>query len=306
MQIANTILPIFLVILTGTLLRRYAFLPREILGPLNRLVFYLAIPAMIFQKVASASWQEHFQATVLAGILLPVGGMFLLMLALSRLLRMPGPEKRTFVQCSYHGNLGYIGLAVCFYALGDEGLIRASFLAGFLMLLQNFLSVLVLGLGRAAGKPSSKGPGYILSQILLNPVIISALAGLVFAFGGLGLPVLVDRSLEIISGMALPLALLVIGASLSFHLMREHLLAVLGVGLVKILLLPGLGMLVCAALGLEISEFAPGLLLLAAPPATVTVVLSAQMNGSPNLASAAVALNTLASALGYALWLGLI
>ncbi|MFO8033468.1 MAG: AEC family transporter [Desulfohalobiaceae bacterium] len=305
MQIINTILPIFVVILTGMLLRQRAFLPQEILGPLNRLVFYLAIPAMVFQKVASASWQEHFQPAVLAGVLLPVGLVFLLVLALARLLRMPAQEKGTFVQCTYHGNLGYIGLAVCFYALGDEGLIQASFLAGFLMLLQNFLSVLVLGLG-STQKQGSKGSGYILSQVLLNPVIISALAGLGFAVAGLGLPVLVDRSLEIISGMALPLALLVIGASLSFGLMREHLFTVLGAGVVKLLLLPALGLLACAVLGLEISEFAPGLLLLAAPPATVTVVMSAQMKGSPNLASAAVALNTLASALGYALWLSLI
>ncbi|MFW6314247.1 MAG: AEC family transporter [Desulfohalobiaceae bacterium] len=279
--------------------------PQEILGPLNRLVFYLAIPAMIFQKVASASWQEHFQPEALAAVLIPVGVIFLLLLALSRLLRIPAQEQGTFVQCSYHGNLGYIGLAVCFYALGQEGLIQASLLAGFLMLLQNMLSVLVLELGSGWGQ-SSKEPGQIISQVLLNPVIISALAGICFSLAGLGMPILVDRSLEIISGMALPLALLVIGASLSFDLMREHLFPILGAGLIKLLLLPGMGILVSAILGLGIEAFAPGLLLLAAPPATVTVVLSAQMGGSSDLASAAVALNTLASALSYAFWLGLL
>ncbi|MFW6216751.1 MAG: AEC family transporter [Desulfohalobiaceae bacterium] len=293
MQIINTILPIFVVILTGMLLRRYAFLPQEILGPLNRLVFYLAIPAMIFQKVASASWQEHFQPEALAAVLIPVGVIFLLLLALSRLLRIPAQEQGTFVQCSYHGNLGYIGLAVCFYALGQEGLIQASLLAGFLMLLQNMFSVLVLQLSRGQG---SRKPGQIISQVLLNPVIISALAGICFSLAGLGMPILVDRSLEIISGMALPLALLVIGASLSFGLMREHLYSILGVGLIKLLILPGMGVLACAILGLGIEAF----------PATVTVVLSAQMGGSSDLASAAVALNTLASALSYAFWLGLL
>ncbi|MFP4630280.1 MAG: AEC family transporter [Desulfohalobiaceae bacterium] len=303
MQIVNTILPIFVVILTGMLLRRYAFLPQEILGPLNRLVFYLAIPAMIFQKVASASWQEHFQPEALAAVLIPVGMIFLLLLALVRLLRIPAQEKGSFVQCAYHGNLGYIGLAVCFYALGQEGLIQASLLAGFLMLLQNMFSVLVLQLSRGQG---SRKPGQIISQVLLNPVIISALAGICFSLAGLGMPILVDRSLEIISGMALPLALLVIGASLSFGLIREHLFPILGAGLIKLLLLPGMGILVSAMLGLEIEAFAPGLLLLAAPPATVTVVMSAQMGGSSELASAAVALNTLASALSYAFWLSLL
>ncbi|MFW6099322.1 MAG: AEC family transporter [Thermodesulfobacteriota bacterium] len=50
----NTIIPIFAVVLLGSVLRSRGFLPVNLVGPLNQLVYYLAIPAMIFRGVAKA------------------------------------------------------------------------------------------------------------------------------------------------------------------------------------------------------------------------------------------------------------
>lgn len=305
MHIINTIVPIFVVIVVGVVLRRLHYLPQELLGPLNRLVYYLAIPAMIFHKVASASWAAHFQWTLLAATLLPAFAVCVLAVGIAWILGLKPGIFGTFVQSSFHGNLGYIGLAVCFYALGDEGLTRASILAGFLMLVQNFLavSVLLMSVKSEQGRPIGR---LAAAKIVLNPVILSAVAGIVFSMTGLGLPTLISRSLEIVSGMALPLALMVIGASLSFHLLRRHLFLALSAGALKLLLLPGLGLLLAAFWGLDRAVFAPALLLLAGPTATVTVVMAGEMRGAPELASAAVALNTLLSAASYTLWLSLL
>ena len=306
MQILNTIVPIFVVIMTGLVLRRQNFLPASVLGPLNRLVFYLAIPAMIFHKVASAAWETHFQPILVLTTLVPVLVVFVLVLALSPFTPVSHQDRGSFLQCAVHGNLGYIGLAVCFYALGDEGLTRASILAGFLMLVQNILSVLSLILSQGkGGQPWSLG--FLATKIVVNPVILSALAGLFFSLADLRLPLLLARSLEIVSGMALPLALLVIGASLSFGLLRLHLLPALIAGGIKLVILPCLGLVGAVLLtGLDLQVFAPALLLLAAPTATVSVVMAREMHGAPDLASAAVALNTLLSAVSYTLWLSLL
>jgi hypothetical protein len=303
-DVVNTIIPIFVVILLGVLLRRMDFLPPAMLGPLNKLVFYLAIPAMIFRKIAGASFQEHFQPLMLSGTLLPVVAVFGLAAWIVRMRRIPGQVSGTFVQSSFHGNLGYIGLAVCFYFLGDQGLTRASILAGFLMLLQNLLSV--IGLQAASSTHATHQVLFVVRKVLLNPVIVSAGAGILFSLFGLPLPVIVTRSLDIVSGMALPLALLVIGASLSFSLIREHFRLALWTGGLKLMVLPFLGLLIFKAMALEPEAYAPGLILLAAPTATVTYVMAGEMRGSPDLASATVALNTILSALSYLLWLSLI
>jgi predicted permease len=304
LEVLTTIIPIFLIILTGLVLRGIDFLPGHLLGPLNRLVFYVAIPAMIFQKVAEADFHAHFQPVLLAGTLLPPLVIFALGQATLRATSMSGSESGTFLQSSYHGNLGYIGLAVAYYYLGDQGLTQASILSGFLMLLQNLLSVWVL---RPA--PGTAGHNRVLTlvkKILVNPVILSALAGIAFSLFRIPLPEIISRSLSILSGMALPLALIVIGASLSVRLIRAHLGQALASGGFKLVLLPFVGYLAYLGLGLDQAVFMPGLVLLAAPSATVTYVMAAEMHGSPDLASATVTLNTMLSALTYTLWLGLL
>jgi predicted permease len=210
----------------------------------------------------------------------------------------------SFLQCTFHGNLGYIGLAVSFYFLGDEGFTRASILAGFLILLQNFLSVVALS--RFNKEPNQTiSTLSIIRRVLLNPIIISAMAGMTISLTGLDLPVILDRSLKILSGMALPLALLVIGTSISFAQMRQQLRVTTLISILKLLLLPALGLAFFRLLDLGSIEYLPALILLASPSATVSYVMATEMAGDADMATAAISVTTLVSAVTFVLWLGL-
>ena len=304
-DILNTIAPVFLVILLGVLVRRFGFLPESVTGPLNRLVYYVAIPAMIFKALADASFEAQFHPVILFGTLLPLLVVFGAALLLTRLLTVPRRETGTFLQSSFHGNIGYIGFAVAFYLLGEEGLTRASILAGFLMLLQNLLSV--IGLKAYAGdRGGGAGMGSSILAVVGNPVILSAIAGIAFNLSDLPLPVVAGRTLRIVSGMALPLALLVIGASLSFGLIRSRLRYVLVSAVLKLGALPAAGLFLYEAFGLASADYLPGFILLAAPSATVSYVMAVELGGAPEQASAAVSLSTLLSSASYVVWLGLL
>ena len=210
----------------------------------------------------------------------------------------------SFLQCSFHGNLGYIGLAVAFYFLGDQGFTRASILAGFVMLLQNFLAVVALS--RFNKEPDQKISTLSLARrVLLNPVIISAMAGMGFSLARLELPVILNRSLKILSGMALPLALLVIGTSISFAQMREQLRLTVLIGVLKLLILPASGLILFHLLKLDRIEYLPALILLASPTATVSYVMASEMAGDPDMATASISVTTLVSAVTFILWLSL-
>jgi predicted permease len=305
LHVIQTIIPIFAIIAMGWLLREKAFLPDHLVGPLNRLVYYLAIPAMIFREVAEAPFAAHFRPLLIAGTLVPLLVVFALAYGTARWLHVSRSHSGTFLQSAFHGNLGYIGLAVCFYFLGDEGFTRASVLAGFLMLLQNFLAV--VGLQLYSRNPGDGHRiGFSLKKIVGNPVIISALAGLAFSFWRIPVPETIDRILMIISGMALPLALLVIGASLSFPLIRSHFQLAVGAGILKLLILPAVGFFLYAVFSIPEAHLVPGMILLAAPTATITYVMAGEMKGSTDLASAAITLNTLLSAVTYIFWLSLL
>jgi len=302
MPILETIIPIFSVILLGWLARRKGFLPRTFTGPANRLVYYFAIPAMVFAAIAKGSLKTDFNPALLGSTLAAVGLTFGLTWVLGMVFPLPRRRFGTFVQSAFHGNLGYIGLAVALYYLGREGFVSASLLIGFIMILQNLLSVIVLQCYSDTA-PSRGGAGTVLLKIMGNPVILSAVAGIGFSLTGLALPVVMARTLEIVSGMALPLALLLIGAALNFGRMKTQLTPVLPAAVIKLAILPGIGVALYSLWGLSPDIYVPGLILLASPSATISYVMAVEMHGDAELAVTAISVSTLLSALTFSLWL---
>jgi predicted permease len=303
-DILKTILPIFVIILLGWSLRRLDFMQEGFIKPANRLVYYVAIPAMIFREIAEAELVQHFSLVLVATTLVPLILVAIIGLILVGGIKLQRYRVGSFLQCSFHGNLGYIGLAVAFYFLGDQGFTRASILAGFVMLLQNFLAVVALS--RFNKEPDHKiSTLSLVRRVLLNPVIISAMAGMAFSLTGLDLPVILDRSLKILGGMALPLALLVIGTSISFAQMREQLRLTALIGVLKLILLPATGLILFLLLDLHRIEYLPALILLASPTATVSYVMASEMAGDTDMATAAISVTTLVSAVTFTLWLSL-
>lgn len=304
MQILTTIIPIFAIIALGAVARRLNFISQSFLGPANRLVFYLAIPAMIFRAISQSSLDAEFDQQVVCITLGCVLAGFFLALMAGRSVIKSGRSRGTFIQCAFHGNLGYIGLAVIFYYLGDGGLAKGSIIAGLVMILQNLLAVVAMqfyGPGR-----SRDGLGSLVKRVLYNPVILSAFAGIGFAASGLEIPIIFDRSLSILSGMALPLALLLIGASLSFSLVRIQAKGALVSNALKQIAMPALGWFVYTRFQLEPGTYLPGLILLAAPTATLSYVFALEMQGDTDLAVAAISLGTILSAVTYTGWLYLV
>ena len=304
-QILETILPIFLVIGLGFGLCRTKMLAAGVRDSMNQLVFYMAIPAMIFVQVSHADFSGSFSTGIVLAACLPIFAAFVFGLAIALVLRLANGARGSFIQTGFHGNLGYLGLAVAYYFLGDSGLAIAGIIAAFIMLFQNLLAVATLGFfGAYSG--SRLTIGYFARKVLLNPVIIEACAGIAFSLSGAAMPTLVSRTLYIIADMALPLALLVIGASLNFSLLLKATGPILLAGAIKLFLMPAAGWILHSHLGLAQSLLAPLVILLAAPTATVTYVMSREMNGDPAFAAAAVSLVTLLSAPAYVFWLSIL
>ena len=180
MATISTIIPIFIIIALGALARSRGFIPTAFLEPANRLVYYLAIPAM-----SSAPFRFLHQHRIQPGVILItlacVAASFLLALIVAYAMGNRNGRGGTFTQCAFHGNLGYIGLAVIFYFLGDGGLVKGSIIAGLIMILQNFLAVVALQIFGSKGT-SVNGLSQFFRRIMMNPVILSALLGIGYAW----------------------------------------------------------------------------------------------------------------------------
>lgn len=298
-ELLNTIVPIFVVIGVGMLAAQRGYLPAAFLGPANRLVYHLAIPAMIFRAVATGDLQRQFNLPVLVVCLATVGLGYLVAHGVGRAYRLEPPAHATFTQAAFHGNLGYIGLAVVFFHLGDAAMGRASILAGFIMILQNLLAVVALSAGGGGASRSR------WRRVMGNPVIVAAMLGIGFSAAGLELPKIADQSLAILARMALPLALLVIGATLSPREVCSALKPALAASGIKLVVLPGMALLAWRWLDLAPATYLPALILLASPTATVAYVMGREMGGDADLAGAVISLSTLLSGATFLGWLSL-
>jgi len=302
MNIFSTIIPIFIIIFLGLFAKQKKFITPDFLNQANRLVYYIAIPAMIFSSISKASLNTQMNLEVIIITLFSVLTISAIAFGASRYFKMTRSSKGSFIQCSFHGNLGYIGLAVAFYYLGDSGFVKAAIIAGFVMILQNILAVIFLQYysGENIGRPKMFDT---LKKTMANPVILSALAGILFSVSNLTMPLILDRALDILRGMALPLALLIIGASLSFEKLKPRFLNVMVSSFLKVMVAPAIGFLLFKLLSVHPNDYLPGLIILSSPTATLTYIMAKEIGGDPDFAVAAISICTIISGLTYGLWL---
>ncbi len=297
-EIFLIVLPVFLVIGLGFSLKRTGLVNRGFLYDLNRLIYYIALPALLFYKIAKADFHASFNESLLAGLILSVLVLFFVSYGYGKLRGYSPAIHGAFCQGAFRGNLAYIGLALIFNAYGEEGLAVAGILVGFLVPLFNFLSVVALVLPQR-GDNSSIGKSFWLKQILSNPLIMASFAGIFWSFLELPFPLIVDRALGIVTGMSLPLALLSIGASFSFGKLRGDLAVAALSTCMKIVIMPTFAALVLLLLGVRGQELAIGVFLAGTPTATAAYILAQQLKGDEELSGTIIMLSTLGSLFTY-------
>ncbi len=304
MKIITTILPIFIVISIGFLIRGKGFITRDFVSQANRLVFSIAIPAMLFSAIAKSSFTSQVNLMMVGITLFSIFLISLVALVVAIVANVKYQTRGSFIQASFQGNLGYIGFAIAFYYLGESGFAVTAIIGSFLMIFHNIMAVGFLNYYRQ-DNPTGSQLVESLKKSATNPIILSALAGICFSLLEISIPVIIQRALDIIRGMALPMALLIIGASLNFKQLKPRLGYVVIASVMKTVIAPAVGFLLFALFSVDHSLYLPGLILLGAPTATVTYILSSQVGGDPDFAAAAISFSTLLSSVTYMFWLGL-
>ena len=304
-EILETVGPIFIIIFLGLGLMKIGLLPQQLHRPVNQLAYYVAIPAMIFHKIAMADFDAFFEPYLVLSILVTPLLMLFISYPVSRFLHA-GKDEGTFVHSTFQGNIGFVGLAVAYYALGDNGLTSASILTGFLICGHNIIGVVVLTANNARWSESGMVPfkfGKVAHDVLVHPMILASSAGIIASVFHLHIPGVIDKSLDLLGGMALPLGLLLIGASLSLKSLKGRVKYVTVSALIKNLTMPAVGLVLFKAAGLSPDVYLPGLIILGSPTATMVFIMAREMKGDPELASAFVSFSTLVCALTYSFWL---
>jgi predicted permease len=309
MHIINTLAPIIVLVGLGAILRLSGFYDSAFCRELNRLVYWVGVPCLLFTKTAQSTVPldtaiRLFFCLALVTFICVVLGYFS-----GWMLRLPAPSMGAFVQGAFRGNYVYVGLPVILYALSPLGHTPDPHTASLAVLaiaplipLSNVIAVVVLLLGQP--RESSSWSRYlrrIVKSVITNPLLIACVAGLAYMLTGLELPAVVERSCSLIGQMALPLALLSTGASLSFSSLRGGKAATAVASLLKVVAAPLLGLLLAPLFGLSGQELVIVLIYLACPTAVVSFVMAEQLKADHVLTGNIILVTTMLAMPGLAL-----
>ncbi|MFZ7125915.1 MAG: AEC family transporter [Desulfobacterales bacterium] len=293
-MVVESLFPVFALLTLGAALKHYGLTTPSFLATSDRLVYFIFFPALLFWKIGagSASMADH------GGYLLAAACAVLSVHLLSTLFilwRVPPFQAGSFSQSCYRFNT-YIGMAVVLGAFGEPGVRYFGILIGFLIPLINVLAVSTL-IWFSGNAYSARQRFRMTARALVsNPLIIACAAGLAYA-GLIGeFPVYIENFFRLSASITLPLALLSIGGSLTLSGAKGNLGLSTAAALFKLVVLPLAGWGFLRLFSVEALPFKVCLVFFALPASTAIYVLSAQLNSDTQLASAAIVLSTLLSA----------
>ena len=269
---------------------------------LSRLVFYVAAPALLFRSAALTPLDRAIDPAAMGAIAaVTVLTAFIVYMAWFRTL----PARRgVLAQGSMRSNMVFVGLPVIDNAFGAAVLGPAAVLIGFMVPVYNLLAVLVLALPHHGEKRGGRGLWKKAAlDVVRNPLILSTVTGVAFSAAGLPIPTSMDRALELVARMALPVALLTVGASMDIGRVRNDLAAASVIAFIKLLVYPAAVYICLGMFGLTGLERQIAVLILASPTAVVSTIMAQEMKGDEQLAAAIVIASTIGSLFSISGWI---
>lgn len=286
--------PIALVVVLGVLFRRWEWINEAFVQGGSRLVFNVGLPSLLFLNIVAAR-PDRIPG---GGIILFAAGftlvIFILLFWLAPRLVPHQDERGVFVQGGMRGNMGIIGLAFCLNAFGDEAAVLASVYLAIITLMFNVLAVIALS--HWSPRKTSGHPALAAAKdIARNPLIIGILLAALVVVLKIPMPDWLMETGDYFARMTLPLALLCVGASLSWSGFVEGGRVNLITTSLKLVILPWLGVVVAWWLGFGGIELGVFFLMAASPTAAASYVMVRAMGGNATLAASIIATSTVAS-----------
>lgn len=246
--ILNIIAPVFALILVGY---GFARTPKWTPGAtryFNNFVFYVALPTLLFGKLASGEVFNGVEPLIVAAYF--GGGLIsmVLLMVFSRLVFDLSHEEHALMGMGAgFSNTVLLGLPLIVLTFGDAALGPITTMIAFntLILLPTTIILIEIARGRRDQKSLVKIVLAPLTAMIRNPILISIVTGAAWSFTGFGLAVPLERFIDLLSGAAGPCALFVLGTSLAEYRLAGRHAETASVTVAKLIVHPVLVWLLC-------------------------------------------------------------
>ncbi len=290
------LMPVFLLIVLGFILKRTLMRLDTQWHGLERLTYYVLFPVLLVQTLVKADLTRVPVAGVGGALLLAALVMSLFCLALRPLLGRAGVDGPAFTSIFQGATRWqtYVALAVSGNLYADVGLALASVAMVAIIPLVNVFSVTVLAHFASPVKQSART---IVMTVVKNPLIWACGIGLVLNVTHIPLPKLWHEVADALGRSSLAIGLLVTGAGLHLKGMFRPSLAASAALVLKLVLMPVLGVALALWFGLTGSNLAIVTACSAVPASSSAYVLARQMGGDAPLLAQIITLQTILAAI---------
>ena len=298
----DVFVPAFGLLALGALLKRRLLHEEAIWAGIERLVFWVLMPALLASAIASVDLATLPLGRMAAAIWLALVAGAVVSVGLARLLALPHGTMTSVLQGGIRFN-NLMGFAVTGGLYGAAGTALGAVATGLIVPCVQVVTTLAFALG---GEPGRRlRPLRIARQVLLNPLILGCLVGFAAAALG-GLPPGVKPLMRALGQAAIALGLLCVGAALTpgALLARPGLQA--ATCAIKLGLMPLLILLLGRALGLDALSLGVALVFMALPTATTSYVMARAMGGDAPLMAALTTTEHLLAVVTLPLWIALL
>ncbi|WP_414829745.1 AEC family transporter [Alteromonas sp. H39] len=283
--------PVLVLLATGYLLFRAGLLDDAFVASGSKLVFNVALPALLFLSISQADFSQTASPELLGATLIATLVFFIALTILVHHTVQPKAARGVVIQGGFRANMGIIGLAYCDNLYGPEGLALAAVILGVVTLLFNVLSVFILNVYL----PTKRSLMQHLAGIVTNPLIISILLALPLSYWQIPLPEFAVSTGNYFAQLTLPLALLCTGASLKFRSVGGDARNIVISTISKCLLYPLVITLSCYAFGVRGTSLGVVYLLCVSPTAAASYVMTKGVGGDARLAASIIVITTVFS-----------
>ena len=275
---------------------RAGWIRAEATRDLSNLVFMVLTPALLFRTMSTVHVEQlNFQ---------PVAMYFVAACVLfTAMLVWQGGTRRAAVLAlaATFSNTVTIGIPLVGLAYGDAGLVTLFTLISVhaLVLLTLATVMLELALAREHARSGASGGRHMMLTVfsavrggIIHPVPLPIIVGLLFAQTGLVIPEVVDRPLQLLGNAFGPLALVLVGVTLTHVRVGPHLRGALGLSLVKNLAFPALVAALSWSLGLSGLPLTVMIVAASLPIGANVFLFSQRYHVAEELVTASVAVST--------------
>ena len=310
----NAVLPLIICMAAGYLFRRTKLVDEGFCRKCNTFCFKTFLPLMIFMNVYNSDLESAVQPGAFlfaaAAVLVIFAAAFLI---IPRIVKKGSVDsagspvsaasrQAVLIQCIFRSNFVIFGYQVVANVYGAGQAAVASVMAAIVVPLYNVLAVITL----EYFTNSKNGLRPVILGIIKNPLIIGAVAALLFKLSGLTLPAPLYTGLSDMAGMATPLALVVLGGTFHFDALRRN-AGALAIGtLGKIVVAPLVMVPIAAALGFRDANLLSLVIVFASPAAVNSYTMAAAYGHDPELAGQLVVVTSVLSMVSVFGWIFLL